>query len=383
MKVLHINGNYLTTALHQTMIEHLDKTGTDSTVIAPTYSANNTVIKLNENAIAAVCFRKNDRFFFRHKQRKIINYISQKVQVQDYQLIHAYTLFTDGNAAYELSKRYHIPYVVAVRNTDLNHFFKMRVMLRKRGIEILEHAAAVFFLSDAYKERLFAEYIPANKRDRILQKSHVIPNGIDDFWFHNQYKERDLKHTAERIQKKKLQVVCVAQVTPNKNIPMLQKALRLLQADGWHTRLTVVGKVLDEKELSIIKQDKHTEYHAPVPKEELIHYYREADIFALASHHETFGLVYAEAMSQGLPVLYTKGQGFDGQFPEGVVGYHVNPVSAEDMTEQIRKVCANYAAQAGKCMELTEKFGWDGICAEYKRIYGEVTGQEGYESKGK
>lgn len=373
MKVLHINGNYLTTALHQTMIEHLDKTGIDSTIIAPTYNAESAVIKLNENVIAAQCFRKNDRFFFGYKQKKIIHYITQNVSVQDYQLIHAYTLFTDGNVAYELSKQYQIPYVVAVRNTDLNHFFKIRLNLRKRGIEILENAAAVFFLSEAYKEKLFSQYIPLDKQEGILQKSYVIPNGIDDFWFHNQYKGRNLERAAERIRDKELNVVCVAQITPNKNIPLLQKALGLLQEEGWNTCLTVVGKVLDEKELDIIRQDKNTEYHAPVPKEKLIDYYRAADVFAMVSHHETFGLVYAEAMSQGLPVLYTKGQGFDGQFPEGTVGYHGNPVSAEDIADRIRQVCENYATLAGNCMELTEKFGWDGICAEYKKIYGEVT----------
>lgn len=40
----------------------------------------------------------------------------------------------------------------------------------------------------------------------------------------------------------------------------------------------------------------------------------------MPSHKETFGLVYAEAMSQGLPIIYTKNQGFDGQFPDGYVG---------------------------------------------------------------
>ena len=287
-------------------------------------------------------------------------------------------MFTDGNAAYELSKRYHIPYVVAVRNTDINHFFKLRLNLRKRGIEILKHAAAIFFLSEAYKEKLFSQYIPADKQEGILQKSYVIPNGIDDFWFHNQYRGRDLVRTAERIRDKKLKVVCVAQITPNKNIPLLQKALGLLQAEGWNTRLTVVGKVLDEKELDIISQDENTEYQAPVPKEKLIDYYRDADVFVMVSHHETFGLVYAEAMSQGLPVIYTKGQGFDGQFPEGTVGYHADPVSAEDIADRIRQVCENYAALAGNCMELTEKFGWDGICAEYKKIYGEVANKYRY-----
>ncbi|MBF1138813.1 MAG: glycosyltransferase, partial [[Eubacterium] sulci] len=37
---------------------------------------------------------------------------------------------------------------------------------------------------------------------------------------------------------------------------------------------------------------------------ELIEEYRKADIFALLSKTESFGIVYAEAISQGLPILY-------------------------------------------------------------------------------
>ena len=36
---------------------------------------------------------------------------------------------------------------------------------------------------------------------------------------------------------------------------------------------------------------------------------------------ETFGLVYGEALSQGLLIIYTKGQGFDGQIKEKLAGY--------------------------------------------------------------
>lgn len=39
--------------------------------------------------------------------------------------------------------------------------------------------------------------------------------------------------------------------------------------------------------------------------------YRPASGFAMVSFRENFGLVYAEALSQGRPVVYSKGQGFD------------------------------------------------------------------------
>lgn len=374
MKILHINGNYLTTALHQTMIEHLERAGMHNSVIAPTYNADDCAIKLNENVIPAQCFKKSDRFFFGLKQKKIIRFIKEKVQVQEYDIIHAYTLFTDGNSAYELSKQYNIPYVVAVRNTDLNHFFKLRIALRKRGIEILENASAVFFLSDAYKDKLFSQYVPKERQDKILEKSYVIPNGINSFWIENKYVKRNFNQVMARMEQKALNVVCVAQITQNKNIPMLQNALQLLREEGWKVHLTVVGKPIDEAELRVIMKDPNTTYIEPVPKEKLIDYYRDADIFALASHHETFGLVYAEAMSQGLPVLYTRGQGFDGQFEDGVVGYTIDDKSAADIADKIKLAAENYCILARNGLQFTEKFRWTDVCAQYIDIYKRILG---------
>ena len=40
-----------------------------------------------------------------------------------------------------------------------------------------------------------------------------------------------------------------------------------------------------------------------VPREQMDGYYRAADVFALASLQEAFGLAYVEAMAHGLPCL--------------------------------------------------------------------------------
>lgn len=44
-------------------------------------------------------------------------------------------------------------------------------------------------------------------------------------------------------------------------------------------------------------------------KTKIIDVYRDSDIFVMPSKFETFGLVYVEALTQGLHLIYTKGQG--------------------------------------------------------------------------
>lgn len=45
MKVLHVNINYLGTALHQTMIQALDRQGVESRIFAPTSDRTKAVIQ--------------------------------------------------------------------------------------------------------------------------------------------------------------------------------------------------------------------------------------------------------------------------------------------------------------------------------------------------
>lgn len=371
MRVLHINCNYMTTVLHQTMVEHLDKTGVESHVFAPVYDAGMAVIKPNSNVTVAECFNKWDRIHFGYKQRKIISGLQSRIDLSDFDIIHAYTLFTDGNCAMEMSEKYGIPYVVAVRSTDMNNFFRYKPWLRGRGIRIMEKASAVFFLSKRYMDDMLNKYVPESKRESIRAKSSVVPNGIDDFWLKN----TPPAHTEDRFSKirnKKLDIIIAGRINKNKNQLTLMTAVEKLNEAGYEARLTVVGNTEDEAVLQQLKKSSAVTCLPAKPKEELISLYRNSDIFAMPSYEETFGLVYAEAMSQGLPVIYTKGQGFDGQFPEGEAGYSVDPDSPEDIMKKIVSVCQAYESISAKGTELAKNFNWDGIVNGYKTIYGKI-----------
>lgn len=364
MRILHINCNYIGTTLHQLMIEELDKIGYNNQVYVPTYNKRIAVIVPNENVIVSECFKKADRILFDYKQRKIYKDIQSKIHVSAFDCIHAYTLFTDGNCARKLSKKHNIPYVVAIRNTDVNDFFKKMIHLKSRAIKIMQDAKAIFFLSESYRKHVFEYYVPKKLYMELIRKTHIIPNGIDNFWFENK------PHLRESYDfNKEIKLIYTGRIDKNKNIPTIQKAMKILQNEGYNVTLTVVGRIESYKEFKKVKSDRFTTYFPPMEKNKLIHLYRSSDIFVMPSFKESFGLVYAEAMSQGLPVIYTRGQGFDGQFNEGEVGYHASANNAETISEGVLKIIQHYSELNKRVVEKAKKFKWADIVRSYDVIY--------------
>lgn len=371
MRVLHINSNYLYTTLHENLIDHLEKYNIKNKIFMPIHGKYPFAITPKENVYHPICFKKNDRYFFFYKQKKIFNALLYKIDPNCFDLIHAHTLFTDGNVAFNIYKKYNKPFIVAVRDTDLNVFFKKRPYLRKLGVKILVHAEKVVFLSKPYLEKTL-RYIPKNMKERILRKSIIIPNGIDSFWIKN----RASTHLKRNDIKNKLRIIYVGRISKRKNITTTVKACKILRNKGYNVEFTIVGRIENQREFKKIQRYNFINYLGTQPKEKLIELFRLHDVFVMPSKTETFGLVYAEAISQGLPVIYTKGQGFDQQFEEGQVGFHVKYNDPYQIANRILDIIDNYEEISKNCIILCKKFDWTIIVKEYLNIYNEVVRNE-------
>lgn len=387
MKILHINCNYIGTKLHRSMIEHLNLFGIESTVYTPVCEKENEDVTTKGcEVIVSKCFKKWHRVFFDYKQQRIFRDIQSRLDCSAYDCLHAYTLFTDGNCARRIGRRYGIPYVVAVRDTDVNVFLKKAFYLRGRAVRILRDASAVFFLSEGYRKQVLETYVPERFREAIRARSRVVPNGIDDYWLQNRNTDR-LRDAQElssgMLSDKRLRVICAGVINHRKNHLATQEALQLLRQRGWSVHYQIVGKVLDQKLFEKIMAYPDTEYIPQQPKEKLLEYYRQNDLFVMPSLTETFGLVYAEAMSQGLPVIYTKDQGFDGQFQEGVVGYAVDAGSPTQIADRIEDAAERYQELAQNCLRLADRFDWMDICEQYRTIYSAVAPDAGSAADGR
>lgn len=362
MNILHINCNFLNNNVHMNLINQLELRGIKSTVYVPVSECTETIPKAN--VIISKCFRRMDRVCFGYKQNKIIRDITQMIEIGQYDLLHAHTLFTDGNCAYKLNQKYNIPYVVAIRNTDINYFFKYRFWLRKRGIDIIKNAYAVIILSESYERRLFNSYIPKSVRKRIESKIKILPNGIDDFWYDNK-----LDVARQLSDCRKFKILYVGKIDRNKNLYLTIKAINKLNQEGYKVEYSVVGEVVDKEVYNDFSNFKFIKYLGVKQKEELVSIYRDNDLFVMPSIHETFGMVYPEAMTQGLPIIYTKNEGFDNQFPNGKVGFAVECHNVDGLCNAIKMILDNYNNISKQCLIEVDKFRWCNITNKYKDIY--------------
>ncbi len=74
--------------------------------------------------------------------------------------------------------------------------------------------------------------------------------------------------------------------------------------------------------------------------------------FVLPSRPETYGMVYAEALLAGVPILWSQNQGVDGFFDAADVGYRCNPQSVEDVANGLRHLISNQAQLKQRIGEL-------------------------------
>lgn len=316
-------------------------------------------------------FSNIDRWFFFNKEKKVMRTLKNRLSGKSFNMIHAHTLFSEGYLAYKLHKESGIPYIVAVRNTDINVFFKYRKYLHGLGCEILKNADRIIFLTSVYEQKLFDKYIPKKFRDELKSKIVIIPNGIDSLFLNNMAQPRS------RVSENKLNVITVGMVNKNKNQTYICDQLEKYQKDNpdiivSYKNFGIIRFERDKKYAALLNKYPFAERCEPKSHMELIEEYRKADIFALLSKTESFGIVYAEAISQALPILYTKGEGFDTQFDDGVVGHAVDLSKNGDFVQKLESILKDYEGFSKRALEGASKFDWKKIGRRYSELYAEV-----------
>lgn len=321
----------------------------------PTVTAPNLDIRLN--------FNQWMRYFFFLKELEVLLDYKKFYKNEKFDLYHAHTLFSNGYIAYRLNKNDNKPYIVAVRDTDINVFFKYRPYLRGIGKKILLNSSHVVFISGNYKDELFDIYLNDKEKKIIEDKFSIIPNGINNYFLDNTYRRAKCK------EKKVIKLLTVGHIMKRKNQLVVCEAIHELIKEGYNIEYMIVGKILDKKYFSNIKKYSFVTHVDFVEKEELLQFYRNSDVFIMPSQTETFGLTYIESLSQSLPIIYSKGQGVESYFKDGEVGKAVTHNSVKEIKKAILEISNDLDMSSDRLVSKSLEFNWERINKSYISIY--------------
>ena len=317
-------------------------------------------------------------------------------QGRTYDVLHAH-YWLSAKVARTLEQRWKIPTVQMfhtlglvkreVMDEDIDGESDVRIEIER---EAVRRSAAVVAASaiELGELRRFYKADPA----RVA----VIPCGVDPEVFHP-VRQADAREKLARDQCERL-ILFVGRIEQIKGIDVLLRAMALLFFRRPDLRsevcLLVVGGALDpgdeapetEKILELRRlvhehrMEANVSFVGSRDQEDLALYYAAADVCAVPSLTESFGLVALEAMACGTPVVGTRVGGLQTVITDGESGLLVPAGDYEALAEAIARVLTDARLRmhlAHGARDRAEHFTWrrvgDRIVELYERVLARPT----------
>lgn len=275
----------------------------------------------------------------------------------DTTIIHAHGVVLNGLLAYFISKKLNIPFVVTEHTGPysriLNSWLKSNI--------------SKFVFNKAVKVLVVSEH----------QKNEVLKLGISEDKIIVSYNpvNTDLYKLTTASGSKN--IVFVSRLDEFKGgLRTLKAFYQLIKKHSDYT-LTIVGEGEEykaiEKYISENNLADKVILKGTLTKPQIAEVLNKSSFFVFPSRHETFGLVVAEALSCGLPVICTN-QTAPKEFINEQNGILVHPDSVEEITnamEEMIKNRTNYNPEQIR-QQIEERFGLDSFGKKLIAIYKEV-----------
>lgn len=117
----------------------------------------------------------------------------------------------------------------------------------------------------------------------------------------------------------------------------------------------------------------------PRPPEELVTIYQAADIVAVPSYNESFGLVAMEAQACGTPVVAARVGGLPVAVAEGETGLLVDGHGTADWADALESLLDDDDTRlrmAGEAVQHAANFSWSASASQLASVYNEVLAVE-------
>ena len=211
--------------------------------------------------------------------------------------------------------------------------------------------------------------------DRI----QVIPCGVDMDIFKPMPRHQaraELGLGSEKV------LLYVGRVQPLKGPEFLLEGVARLGVRSGLKVLIVGGAVTGDDEVDKVRRlaeelgiGRMVSFEGTVPHKKLVHYYNAADLCVVPSFYESFGLVAAEAMACGTPVVATAVGGLPETVKDGLNGCLIRERRPEALAEKVSLLLDDPQLRgllASKARESVAGLDWPRVAGRVAGLYESV-----------
>jgi glycosyltransferase involved in cell wall biosynthesis len=248
-----------------------------------------------------------------HRER-VLRRLASRADRPDWRLVHAHVGYPEGAAAATLANELGVPLVLTEHASYLRDLLAEPVQ-RRRYVAAVARAERFLPVSRMLADEVAAEL--ASDLPDLPAKTIVIPNVVDT----------DLFGLAPPSDRRPNELLWVGNRRASKGIATLLRAFRFVHERRPETRLQMIGgssSAAEEARWESLARElgvaDAVTFDGPAGRDEVVAAMGRAAIFVHPSPRETFGVVAAEALSTGLPVVAVDSGGVGeilGDTPDG------------------------------------------------------------------
>jgi D-inositol-3-phosphate glycosyltransferase len=310
-----------------------------------------------------------------------------------YDIIHSH-YFVSGAVALRLRHRWHIPIVQmfhtlgAMKNqvarSDEETETGGRIAIERR---LLHEVDAVVAATPIDRDQMVAHY--AADPSRI----HIIPCGVNTHTFQPQPRQ-DARARLGLARDKHL-LLCVGRMEPLKGIDTLIRAVALLReqepAHYARVQLLIVGGEpasqpahwnSEQRRLTALAAElgitQAVTFLGAQPHSALPDYYAAADLLAMPSHYESFGMVALEALACGTPVIASAVGGLKLLIEDGSSGLLVPPGDPHALADRLCLLLVNQQRAVDMAFAARQRallYSWQQVAEQISRLFDNLSQQ--------
>lgn len=311
---------------------------------------------------------------------RLLNGIQKKHGLDIWQATIGYPL---GAAAVDFFNKNNIPSVLRCAGEDIQVYPELGYgcRLKESAEKIVREKYKKFDALIAASESMEKDFLSLGAPK---EKIKVIPNGVDCARFNDAKNRAEIRKALGMSDGQKL-LLTVGRNHPKKGFEQILPIARILNSRQLDFKWLLIGKNCGgikkaaEKEglgrYFIVKEAKvkmPSSSALCVPGEELIGYYKAADIFVFPTYIELFAKVLIEAMAAGLAIVTTDAPGAGDMIEHGVNGLKGKTKDAAGMALLIMRIFFDRALEKRlqeNALSTAKNYDWNAVVGRYVELY--------------